>query len=869
MTDYEDDSPLDGLVNLLLERSVKQCVSPQEAARKVRREFPMIPSGDFTHALAIIERRQQDSFLLDDFVVGPGIGSEKWYAGPTPEGQWESYKQKWRESGKPGLDYLDSSTTHITALLADPKKVGTRKGLVMGNVQSGKTGNFAGVIAKAADAGYKVVIVLAGLYNNLRQQTQQRLVHDVFGPEWQLLTGKKNDLAPVEYPQHDFQPGHFTAAIVKKNPKRLQNLRDALRALDPNLRDRLPILIIDDEADQATPNSPTAKKEVSTINGLMREIWQEVHVGTYLAYTATPFANVLMDPDSTEELFPSDFITMIEPGEAYFGAERVFGIAESLETGRETWSDGLDMVRKVPDADVDMLRPPTKPDDRKEFVAEMVPSLEAALRWFVIATAVRRIRRDEGHSSMLVHTTHYADPHLAMRDTLDTWLGSERAEFNEPLYRSLWEAEKDRVASERSKPLPSWDEVVAAIPSVFSDLKVIVDNGLSDERLDFETEAPQTVIAVGGGTLSRGLTLEGLVVSYFTRSTNTYDTLMQMGRWFGYRVGYEDLPRIWVSHNLDKDYAFLSRVEKEMRDEIKSLEASEYTPRQVGLKILHHPGRLEITSVGRMKAAKLVQISLGNTRRQSFILDGSLAVQQRNLAAVERLASGRLDRNARGELVARGISSSEVGAFLSSFQAHADQTMLQSPEHQEAMQKWLQTFGQDTPWSLIIANNGQLADPMGHEHFSVDGQTVTMLQRTPMAGSTEGRLDFKAVMSTRDWIADIDPAKFIGKLPSTDDAARRARRELAHGQGLIMIYPMSPNAEVEDKAKHKDRMDMPVDHPVLAFGIIFPAIDDPQHEEATYIGVRPNPLAPVDQEEIDVPLPQDTEDLAQNGDDDE
>lgn len=174
---------------------------------------------------------------------------------------------------------------------------------------------------------------------------------------------------------------------------------------------------------------------------------------------------------------------------------------------------------------------------------------------------------------------------------------------------------------------------------------------------------------MGGGTLSRGLTLEGLVVSYFTRSSNTYDTLMQMGRWFGYRSGYEDLLRIWVADGLDRDYAFLALVEKDLRDEIRSVEDSEYTPRQVGVKVRCHPGRLEITSAGKMANARLVRLSMSNARQQTFIMDGRPDATRRNLRAVERLLSGCEPRPLRAggrRWIVRGI---DTRAIIGSFKA--------------------------------------------------------------------------------------------------------------------------------------------------------------------------------------------------------
>lgn len=831
---------MQNIVEMLLEHTQVLRQPLEKAARDIRRVGAA--RADVDEAVRIIREMQEENSVVVDTVVGPGPRTDRWYTGPRANGQWARYRDKWIESGKPGLDYLDDSTSRITGLLANPAAVGTRKGLVMGNVQSGKTGNFAGVIAKAVDAGYRVVIVLAGIYNNLRAQTQLRLEHDVFGDDWDLLTDDICDLGVVRHPVRQLRTTRMTALVVKKNPKRLENLRNALRDLPEEHRRKLPILIIDDEADQATPNTPTKQVEVSTINRLMREIWEEVQVGSYVAYTATPFANVLMNADDEKELFPSDFITSLKPGPTYFGAERVFGIAEGVDdSGEQRYADGLDMVRSVPDTDLKELKPPSNKELREEFVPPIVDSLADALRWFIIATAVRRLRGDTGHSSMLVHTTHYAAPHMAMRGQVEKWIQQEIANCVLSKYKKLWNMEHNRVVAGEPSPAHEWQAVAALVEPVLQSAKVIVDNGLSEDRLDYTKEDGQTVIAIGGGTLARGLTLEGLVVSYFTRSTNTYDTLMQMGRWFGYRGGYEDLPRIWVSDGLDKDYAFLARVERDLREEIESIEGTEFTPQQVGVKVRHHPGRLEITSVGRMKNAKVVQISLGGTMRQSFILDGSADVQEHNRHVIERLLGPGVRRGRNDRLETRGVSSSQVNTFLRDFQAHESQRILQSPDQLAAIETWLGDFGRDAEWTVIVANNSERGAKERLGSTRIAGHEVTMSSRAPLNGSRLDELNFKAVMSPGDWVADIDPKDFNGPVPSTGAGRRRARRELAHGKGLVVVYPISPNsAPAEGSAS---RMPIPVNHPVYAFAIFFPTITDREGQEGDFVSVRPNPMA--------------------------
>lgn len=792
-----------------------------------------------------------------------------WYLGAVRGGHWERYYDLLRSRSTPGLDSLDNETRHIVSLLADPNRQGaTRKGLVMGNVQSGKTRNFAGVVAKAVDAGYRVVIVLSGMYNNLRSQTQTRLDSQLFeGEGWYPLTDAESDFEPVLRPQELLLHQPAVCAVVKKNPARLSKLVRMMRDVPVEVRRIRPVLIIDDEADQATPNSLAAKKKISAINRHMRNLWATVPTGTYVAYTATPFANVLMDPDVEEELFPSDFITTIEPGQGYFGAERLFGIADTVgDDGCDT-NPGLDMVRSVPSYDAGQLRPPSDAAVRAAFDPDLPSSLVDAFTWFVVATAIRKARRQQAHSSMLVHTTHYTAPHYAMRRRIERLIQKDLAkvrggEFGR--FHAAWKAESRRAATEATVALPTWEEIRDWIPLVLGEAEVIVDNGSSDDRLNYEDGKWRTVVAVGGGTLSRGLTLEGLVVSYFTRTTNTYDTLMQMGRWFGYRPGYEDLPRVWVTDGLDKDYAFLAGVERDLRAEIQSVQGSEFTPAQVGVKVRAHPGRLQITAANKMFSAQVVQLGLSGTANQTFILDASSrSTIEKNVAAAETLISGRELHPipwAQDRYLANGVAGGRVCAFINSFRVHEDQAWLADAENRERMTEWVSKWASGSVWNVVLfGNSADLATDrktlLGT--VSVGGVRLRCVNRSAMLGSTPARVDLKAIMSPDDRLCDIPPSLYEAQPHGTDADRRRIRRLLGGGNGLIVIYPISANSKAG--ARSRDRMDMPVDFHQLGFSVFFPNINDTGGREGAFVSVRRTWEVP-DTVEGDDPNAEDEED---------
>ena len=576
-----------------------------------------------------------------------------WYTGPEEGDEiWPRLRAK-LESGSLGdvVDEVDKASTKVVAHLADPHIQSLKKrGLVVGYVQSGKTANYTAVMAKAADAGYRLFIVLSGLHNNLRRQTQVRLTGDLVDHDWAPLTSDVADFGNVINGAALLSKGVISIAVVKKNQSRLRSLRDWLRDIPESIRRRVPVLLLDDEADQATPNSAAAREQLSRINQLVRQIWAEIPTGTYVGYTATPFANIFMDPNDEEELYPADFIIDLPRPDAYFGAERVFG-REPLDDADDP-DPGLDMVRDVPDDDAELLKPPSKKDTRESFDPELPGSLIDAVTWFLVATAIRRARGQRAaHSSMLIHTTHYVAPHFAMKERLNDLLEEFRVSWeqgNHSAFLTSFENEGTRAAEVATVPLPMWSQVEQELASVLRDVRVVVDNGSSDDRLDYNRVADgepvaETVIAVGGGTLSRGLTLEGLVVSYFTRTSNTYDTLLQMGRWFGYRPGYEDLPRIWMQPSLAAEFKFLSLVEEEIRQDMYHMERMKVTPREMGVRVRAHPGRLAIVARNKMHHADIVRVSYSGERNQTFIFDetNSQVIAANRKAVVDFLAACR------------------------------------------------------------------------------------------------------------------------------------------------------------------------------------------------------------------------------------
>ena len=784
-----------------------------------------------------------------------------WYA-RNPDGPlWKALHDRMLNSGlKDAVSTIDDESDFIVGSLAAPKQKGDRrKGLVIGNVQSGKTANYASVIAKAVDAGYKLVIVLAGLHNNLRDQTQQRLDRDLGNTRdanstWFSLTKPGEDIGTDHQDNANrivASKGGATLGVVKKNVSRLTNLRDFLAVIGNGL-EKLPILIIDDESDQATPDaSGKGDSDPTRINQLVREIWELVSNGTYVGYTATPFANMFMpsdDPENDgygEDMYPNDFIFAMDTPENYFVAAKLFGIDPEYDVDEAPVPD---VVRSVSEQERALVAPAGN-KDKDDFQPERPESLERAIKWFVVATAVRHLRgQAQEHSSMLVHTTHLKAPHFLIKEIIDDFLKplKQRAvvedveEFKEVFIDEINRAQELYTGADEA---PTWPQVKKYIPTVLRKLRTVVDNSDTppDQRLSY-IDGPQTVIVVGGGTLSRGLTLEGLFVSYFTRSSRTYDTLLQMGRWFGYRPGYEDLQRIWVSEGLEDDYAHLALVEAEVRQTVQELIARGEEPANVTLAIRQHPGRLEITNPNKMKRAIQVAADFEGHRMQATkidlydvdVLDTNLELVKGFLKDLAPHHSSKSSPQQSGELFT-DVDLSTVSRFVKSIKTNPN-----FKDYSASAMDWATKKLSDTKWNVVLVGG---AGP--HQTLKDTDYPVKTVNRAPLWGPDQqgtSVLNFRTLMSGEDYILDL---KLQGRVPESSKsrsvpkmAKLRFSEDYGARKGLLAIYPISrnsgPRASGSERAEMADvlgdidpslRMENDESKPIIGIAFIMPYFD--------------------------------------------
>lgn len=759
----------------------------------------------------------------------------EWYPGPSADDVfWPPMsRQSLARLGPDDHKLVDDASTRIVSLLAPPSgNHASTRGLVLGHVQSGKTGNFTAVMAKAADAGYRMFIVLAGMHNNLRRQTQERVERDLVAharERWHLFTEAHEDFKfrgsrPLDSYLYANDHQRYLC-VVKKNTAPLKQLKRWLSKAQSSLLAECPVLIVDDEADQASiDTSPAGTAKRSAINRLILELLGKLPHSAYVGYTATPFANVLIDTTNTNDLYPRDFIVDLPRPKAYFGAERLFG-RTALNADDEP-DDGLDVIREVPQTEADKVKPSSRAD-RESFEPEPVPTLVDALHWFVIACATRFARGDSGrHMTMLVHTTLYTDSHRELGDLLGTLLNELRAlsaaERSQRL-KALWKTETERMPAEVVEETAiSWseiekclDEVLGADPSAPGNrIRVVVDNNKSSFRLDYPEDRGTIQLVVGGNTLSRGLTLDGLMVSYFVRTTYLYDTLLQMGRWFGYRKGYADLTRIWMTAELRDHFRHLALVEAEIRTDIKRYARYGATPADFGPRIRCH-STLAVTSPLKMRAAVAAERSFSGQVKQTFLLersDADLLARNRNAvqALLREAGIGRPPEPVwKTHTLFRQVPVQAVREFLDDYEI--------VPQHRDLSSNLLPAYidqqvasGQLWHWNVAVIGSARSTNTI-----DLNGLNLPLLQRAPLADSSSNLANLKAVLSTADlsvdfgWDsstppkeADIDKADALA-LRRWRDKERVGRNQPPHplphapgvGLPLLLIYPIDKDSE--------------------------------------------------------------------------
>lgn len=804
---------------------------------------------------------------------------------------WDRYQQYLEEEqGRPEsvVRQLHKVTDSILERLEDPQREGAWdcRGMVVGHVQSGKTANYTGLICKAVDAGYKLIIVLAGMHNSLRSQTQLRLDEGFLGFDTQrtqrfdanesLRIGVGLIPTPEQLVAHSLTSsqdnGDFNSTlariigvvpggadpvvlVVKKNRSVLENLlawATMLGELDGDgkrIVRNVPLLVIDDEADNASvntnpvPRNPdgsfkTDEWDVSAINGCIRMLLDRFTKSAYVGYTATPFANIFIYPEGDtpkhgRDLFPESFIVNLKAPSNYVGPKELFGLAEED-------SKPYPLIRTdLRDAETWMpLR------HRKTHVpGELPDSLKRAIHSFMLVCACRLARgRLDSHNSMLIHVTRFVDVQNLVFEKVDEHVHEVRKilEYGQGSRKSgplteleqIWKEDFETTSDDMrnmqvcEELVPSWTQLKSYLFEAVSRIQCKRINGTAADVLDYRNHRNGlTVIAIGGDKLSRGLTLEGLSVSYFLRASKMYDTLMQMGRWFGYRPGYVDLCRIYTTPELRSWYEFISVASEELRQEFDRMVEHGSTPRDFGLRVRTHPDGLLITAVNKMKSGTRMQVSFSNSLSETTIFKKDSEVHRRNFSMTADFIKklGSAFRRNNEAYVWESVAPESVEGFLGAYVPHP-QAGTATPKPLIDYIRSRKQLGELVSWTVVLASR------QSPKHtVEIAGLNIGLIVRKDDDESNPENyaLPKRHIISPSDEAIDLDEEQIRGALeetnrhrenekkdPASFPSGQDLRRKRSPSQGLLIIYPLD---SMEAKLPGFN------DVPVIGFAISFPA----------------------------------------------
>lgn len=768
-----------------------------------------------------------------------------------------------------------------------------RMGLVFGYVQSGKTAHYIGLINKAIDAGYKIIIVLSGIHNNLRSQTQARIDEEVLGYETSLQAkgiyshaknaigvgvGKNNQIVESTLYQSlttRDEKGDFNIKVAgtsmhppyiivtKKNATILRKLiayfqKSPIAESDctrkKNIPSEYPALIIDDEADQASLNTnecfDNAGKLLdnynpTTINSLIREMLRLFECRSYVGYTATPFANIFIPPHIQDEkfgsdLYPKDFILKIPRADKYIGAREFFGL-----TGEEE-SPAMPLCRNIIEGK-NYLGKGTKATD---LVGEIPMELKQAIKSFFISIALRNLRGQRNKpNTMLIHIVRFVAQQNKIKRKIAEYVKEEIENLVlygdtdiEVSFRELWENDYQVTTLEMQSNFPKymgkpivfeWVTIYKEIKRLFSDKEFVVYavNGKSMDSLMYKDHIgqPFNVIAIGGDKLSRGLTLEGLTISYFTRSSNTYDTLMQMGRWFGYRPGYLDLCRLYTTPMLINYFLHISMATEELVHQFDFMNDMDQTPMSFGLRVATHPDLL-ISSRNKVRTGKEMKKDFSNRLSQTRSFDVDPKQYDTNFAAVEILLKSigkpidkeiywkEKNRSAVGEHIFwNKVAGFDIANFLEDYQTSENATRANSQYMADYIRNQ-NKCGALTNWTVCLINVGN------GPKFSIAGLEIgSGIEREKGITEGDGFCSIHTMTSAGHEYLDYDNEQLkqvetIKNTHSIGDERTLAeyirKRTRSREKGLLILYPIGRAGSLtKAKGLHKTP---------FGFAVVFP-----------------------------------------------
>lgn len=864
---------------------------------------------DLWREIVLNEKNEEENGMKVDIVICPPVTipddskNDNNYVLDTREGSaWVSYKRTLKENNF-DLDDIHSiqEASHkiLNKLSLDTRESGPVKGLVIGSVQSGKTANMAALMAMAADQGWNMFIILSGTIENLRLQTQARLISDLNSATNVSWTPIDNVSTSPHYINglSNLSLGNGAKQrylmVCLKNSTRLKNLLNWM-ANDTKNRENLKILFIDDEADQAGVNTASANKKdpngdiertkinKSLVNFFMNKNGKGETVSTsvraldYVAYTATPYANILNEPPSKESIYPSNFVACLKTSNKYFGPQQIFGI-------EGTDCDGLTIVNTISENELDKIKSMSSND------STLPNGLEESILWFYCCLATQRVRKINKPCSMLIHTSQKQIDHERIAGAIKKWFMSFDVLGFVKKCKETYEKQRNKISKEEfycSYPNYKNKDIndYLSFESISDEIASIFKHGLNSIKIDEDQVVSYTkgvhlcidncshnfiengehirllypdkkhqldyasgFIVVGGATLSRGLTIEGLVSTYFLRTVKQADTLMQMGRWFGYRNGYELYQRIWLTDNTISQFKFLSVLDYELRNEMLDMQESGLSPSMVGIKVKVYPKRsfLEITSKNKSKSAIVTDMDFTGVASQTTIFYDDEKKLHENLINTKDFI-GKLGKpsdltehiKANNYIWWENSNKDLVMEYISSLAFPKNDTTFMDVK---LFKDWYSKIAEKNginKWNVVVAG---LDNPNPSNQLKIGELNICKVNRSKKKTLNDGLIRIGALRAPKDWYVDVNPnasgldisdKRSIEK--SATDSYKKVRRNAGLGDtSLLVIYFIDKNS-IPKKGEH-NRVPMGTKDDVVGISIVIP--DNGKTVKGNYVSV--------------------------------
>lgn len=810
------------------------------------------------------ETGQTATFEASSQTLFKGNRSERMYNDDDPETAWGHYRKFLEESGFTNIEDIKASALNILEMMKQPTSPDSPvRGAVIGNVQSGKTANMEALISMAADNGWNFFVILTGLTTNLMDQTRERMLgdlqrdkenpHDPLRYTWlkiNPLDKPRNFLANYDI---NFNSQNRYIYHAQKNKAHLTNVIQCLDKIPQ--KDKVHLLVIDDESDQASIDS--SKKEAisrSTINqyiinliynhtadskdGHIKKCNKSFGSVNYVGYTATPYANLLNEPTG---LYPEHFITSLAPSSLYLGLKQFYGDEE--EEGLNKHVTIID--NKITDIIKKSNQPIVLPD-----------SLKNSIAWFYCCVGIQKYRKYGKPVSMLINVDVKVKKHIEMNRAVREYI-LHNGEDLDRRCKEVYSTETARLTREQFlKILPDYGEgiedlIIEDYPD-YTEIEYIVssliNNGLThiiiddDKNYHYSTDtihdcvdngSGQSIpleetgmgftsriiypnkkdhadilketpafIVMGGQTLSRGLTIEGLVSTYFIRKTSTADTCLQMARWFGFRKGYELLPRLWMDEDTYNAFCQLAVINQELFQEIKKYKMNNEDPKNYHANIKDVPAfsmLKSLTSANKSKASSKTYRngSFGAKDKYPTKFKNCKESLEHNMNLTEKLIDGYMGEPtaAGSSFVFHGIPFNKIVSYLSNLDRPEERTSVNSFD---SFLDWLKHYDPTTveDCNVILYGSIEKSPDLINPVCTFNGKyKINKVQRSRRTDNQSDIISFKTVRDKKSLLMDLDLNKCketletdaYNKLLKGDSTVRcQVRKSLHMGKTAVL-----------------------------------------------------------------------------------